>query len=116
MRAFIVVIVIVMAVMGLGSVAQADVCTFEETTTNFYDTAGNWDCTHVPNSGDTVVLDDSDDVCVVRAAGSNQACISFSLVPGAVLTIEAARTLTITGNCVVARMTHSPRRRPIRSR
>lgn len=101
MRVFIFVIVIAMAVIGLGSIAQAEECTFEETTTNFYDTAGNWSCSGVPGSDDTVVLDDSDDVCVVRAAGSDQACISFSLVPGTILTIETGRTLTITGNCVV---------------
>lgn len=95
-------LLIALALAGLSPSAFADTCTFEAgIDNNYWDNADNWDCEVVPSSNDTVILDDSDDDCLIRAAGVDQACISFSLVPGARLTIGAVRTLTISASSVV---------------
>lgn len=89
------------ALVVINSSAFAEECVFEETNNNLWHNDANWSCGHAPGSGDTAVLDDSDDWCIIDDGGSNASCTSFSIVSGAILDLENGRSLTITGNCVV---------------
>lgn len=81
----------VFCLLGAARTSLAEECTFQPTSGN-WDSAGNWSCSKVPDSGDTVIIA-SGKTCTVAGGGSDQACQSFDL--DGTLVIDAGRTLTV---------------------
>jgi len=76
---------------GLQTAAHAETCTFTQTSSN-WNTAGNWDCSHVPTAADLVTIP-SGKTCAVDI--TNAVADTLSVASTGVLNIQSGKKLAL---------------------